>query len=144
MAQLTIDQLGWGYISIFIVWNVALAVGVTFLWTHRGMPSVRMRRVPLLLAGIIPLHIFGSLCVTAYPIGAVAFPCVFEFWYVNNPSQILQRWSVTLTSHRFMVSIYLYTPDETCTKLYFYLLEHLLTARYCSLSCSEQPVLAFG
>jgi hypothetical protein len=86
MAQLTLNQLGWGYISIFIVWNVALAVGVTFLWTHRGMPSVRMRKVPLLLAGIIPLHIFGSLCTTAYPFGAVAFKCVFEFWYVNNSS----------------------------------------------------------
>jgi hypothetical protein len=74
-ALLNFDRLGWTYMGLFIVWNVALIAAVSFLWAHRQLPSIRMRRLPLLLAGIIPLHLFGSLCLIAYTVGAVAFPC---------------------------------------------------------------------
>jgi hypothetical protein len=60
---LNLDRIGWTYITIFIVWNLLLLSGFVFLWTHRQHPSLRMRRLPLLFAGVFALHVYGSLCV---------------------------------------------------------------------------------
>jgi len=109
---LVLDGVGWTYITIFIVWNLSLLSGFAFLWTHRQHPSLRMRRLPLLFAGVSVLHIYGALCTLctyahtttskfamashrssdtehmltwlplAYPFGAV-FPCSVEFWAMS-------------------------------------------------------------
>lgn len=109
---LVLDGVGWTYITIFIVWNLSLLSGFAFLWTHRQHPSLRMRRLPLLFAGVSVLHIYGALCTLctyahtyyiqvcfcitwirqhrayadliplAYPFGAV-FPCTVEFWAMS-------------------------------------------------------------
>jgi hypothetical protein len=84
---LSLDGIGWTYITIFIVWNLLLLAGVIFLWTHRQHPSLRMRRLPLLFAGIAVLHIYGSLCSLAYPFGA-AFDCSVEFWMMYVPMHV--------------------------------------------------------
>lgn len=57
-----LDTLGWVYTSIFITWNVVFVACLVFLWFHRQHPSLRIRRLPLLFAGIIPLHVYGSIC----------------------------------------------------------------------------------
>ncbi|CAA9962758.1 hypothetical protein PTMSG1_06132 [Pyrenophora teres f. maculata] len=80
--QLFLDRLGWTYVSIFIVWNVLLASGLTFLWLNRQHPTLRMRRLPVLFTGIISLHIYGNICCLAYPFGA-AFPCSVVFWMMS-------------------------------------------------------------
>ncbi|KAH7093398.1 hypothetical protein FB567DRAFT_433362 [Paraphoma chrysanthemicola] len=82
MAQLMLDGVGWTYMAIFIVWNLGLAAGMTFLWTHRQLPALRMRRIPLLLAGVFSLHIYAALCIIAYPVGAY-FSCTVEFWVMS-------------------------------------------------------------
>ncbi|KAH8642040.1 hypothetical protein IG631_04981 [Alternaria alternata] len=79
---LPLDRVGWTYITIFIIWNILTFTGVSFLWAHRKHPSVRMRRLPVLFAGIGVLHIYGSLCCLAYPIGP-AVPCSLEFWMMS-------------------------------------------------------------
>ncbi|KAB2111617.1 hypothetical protein AG0111_0g1258 [Alternaria gaisen] len=79
---LPLDRVGWTYITIFIIWNILTFTGVSFLWAHRKHPSVRMRRLPVLFAGIGVLHIYGSLCCLAYPIGP-AVPCSVEFWMMS-------------------------------------------------------------
>jgi hypothetical protein len=60
--SLNLDRIGQAYIAIFVLWNVLLATGLTFLWINREHPSLRMRRLPLLFAGVLVLHVYGSLC----------------------------------------------------------------------------------
>jgi hypothetical protein len=68
--------------GIFIAWNITLAGGMTFLWINRQQPSVRMRKLPLLFAGIFSLHVYGALCILAYPVGSY-FSCTVEFWVMS-------------------------------------------------------------
>lgn len=82
MVQLVFDRIGWAYMALFIVWNLALAAGMTFLWIHRELPSLKMRRIPLLLAGVFSLHVYAALCIIVYPVGA-AFNCTVEFWVMS-------------------------------------------------------------
>ncbi|KNG49837.1 termination of G-protein coupled receptor signaling pathway [Stemphylium lycopersici] len=80
--QVVTDGLGLAYITIFIVWNVLTVASLVFLWLNRQHPSLRIRRLPLLFAGIISLHIYGSICCLAYPIGPVV-NCSVEFWMMS-------------------------------------------------------------
>lgn len=82
MAKLMLDGLGWAYMALFILWNIALAGGMAFLWTHRFQPSLRMRKIPLLLAGVTLLHVYAALSVIVYPVGEY-FSCNFEFWVMS-------------------------------------------------------------
>lgn len=82
MPQVVLDHVGWTYLSLFIVWNITLACGMIFLWQHRQIPSLRMRKIPLLLAGVFSLHVYGALCIIAYPVGAY-FSCTVEFWVMS-------------------------------------------------------------
>ena len=82
MAQIPLDGIAWMYISFFIIWNITFVAGLIFLWTHRQLPSLRMRRIPLLLAGLSLLHVYGNLCMLTYPFGAYV-PCSFNFWLMS-------------------------------------------------------------
>ncbi|KAF5853064.1 hypothetical protein GGP41_001662 [Bipolaris sorokiniana] len=81
-AHVMLDTLGWVYTSIFITWNVVFVACLVFLWFHRQHPSLRIRRLPLLFAGIIPLHAYGSICCLAYVIGPIV-SCSVEFWMMS-------------------------------------------------------------
>ena len=41
-----------------------------------------MRRIPLLFAGVIALHVYGAISIFAYPFGAY-FPCSVIFWLMS-------------------------------------------------------------
>ena len=53
-----------------------------FLWTHRFEPSLRIRRVPLLLAGVLSLHLYGTISFLIYPVGSY-ISCTTEFWVMS-------------------------------------------------------------
>ncbi|KAH4231925.1 hypothetical protein HBI67_168960 [Parastagonospora nodorum] len=82
MVQAMLDGLGWAYISILIIWSFTLAGGMVFLWTHRFEPSLRIRRVPLLLAGVFSLHLYGAISIIIYPVGSY-ISCTTEFWVMS-------------------------------------------------------------
>jgi hypothetical protein len=82
MPQVILDRQGWTYFGLFIVWNVILGVSMVFLWINRKLPSLRIRRIPLLLAGIFALHTYGAFCLIAYPIYP-SVSCNFEFWLMS-------------------------------------------------------------
>jgi hypothetical protein len=82
MAQLNLDSIGWTYFGLFIVWNIALAGGMAFLWHKRQLPSLRIRRIPLLLVGVFFLHVYAMLCLIAYPISEY-ISCTLEFWVMS-------------------------------------------------------------
>jgi hypothetical protein len=82
MTQMHLDAVGWTYMGLFIVWNLALAGGMAFLWHKRQLPSLRIRRIPLLLTGVFFLHVYAMLCVIAYPISDY-ISCTLEFWVMS-------------------------------------------------------------
>ncbi|KAI8935415.1 hypothetical protein NX059_007995 [Plenodomus lindquistii] len=80
--QLKNDGIAWTYTSIAIVWNLAIVAALSFLWTRRSLPSLRMRRLPLLFAGILCLHTYGCFVLFLYMMGS-GFPCNAEFWIMS-------------------------------------------------------------
>ena len=80
--KLGLDAIGWTYVGLAIAWTITLALAMTFLFTHRRLPALRMRRLPLLLASTIALHIYAVLCFLSYPLGP-AIPCAAEFWVMS-------------------------------------------------------------
>ena len=83
-----LDGVGWAYIGVDIAWAVALTSGMSFLFYHRELPCIRIRKLPLLFAGIIPLHLYGTVCLLSYPVGAVV-PCVAMFWVMRYAHLLL-------------------------------------------------------
>ncbi|KAF2635403.1 hypothetical protein P280DRAFT_461762 [Massarina eburnea CBS 473.64] len=82
MASAVLDRIGWTYMVIAIVWTVALACGMLFLYQHRQLPCIRIRHLPLLFIGVISLHLYGFICGIAYVIGPI-LPCSGEFWMMS-------------------------------------------------------------
>ncbi|KAF2130552.1 hypothetical protein P153DRAFT_384815 [Dothidotthia symphoricarpi CBS 119687] len=82
MPSFLLDSTGWTYMGMMIVWTVAFIAGVGYLWINRQLQSLRMRRIPLLLAGLIPLHLYGVVCLLSYLLGPL-LPCTAEYWVMN-------------------------------------------------------------
>ncbi|KAF2874261.1 hypothetical protein BDV95DRAFT_488517 [Massariosphaeria phaeospora] len=82
MAQANLDRLGWFYIGFALTWTVALAGGMVFLYTHRHLPCLRIRRLPLLFLGVISLHIYGMISISMYVVGSMV-SCASEFWLMS-------------------------------------------------------------
>jgi hypothetical protein len=82
MTRLHLDAIGWTYFGLFIAWNVTLASGMAYLWSKRQLPSLRIRRIPLLLVGVFFLHSYAMLCLIAYPISEY-ISCTLEFWVMS-------------------------------------------------------------
>lgn len=74
--------LAWIYIGIAAIWTAAFVGIMAFLWHHRRLPHLQMRRLPLVFAAMSMLHLYGVLCYVAYGVG-MNFPCQLEFWDMN-------------------------------------------------------------
>lgn len=118
MAQAVLDRLGWAYVGIAIAWTVALASGLLFLHTHRHLPGIRMRRLPVLFTGVISLHIYGIVCIIGYVIGPLA-PCSAEFWIMRF-------------AHHGIFNSSMLTQSQ-----------HLPTLRHCYVSRGQQPISSY-
>ncbi|KNG86218.1 integral membrane protein [Aspergillus nomiae NRRL 13137] len=76
------DSLGKFYVSVAIVWTVALLVGSVFLVINRHEQCIRIRNLPLALSAVLCLHIYWILCMLAYTM-AGAYPCGVEYWIMS-------------------------------------------------------------
>lgn len=76
------STLAWVYIGIASVWTATFVGVMAFLWHHRRLPHLQMRRLPLVFAAMSMLHLYGVLCYVAYAVG-IYFPCQIEFWDMN-------------------------------------------------------------
>ncbi|KAE8382443.1 hypothetical protein BDV26DRAFT_3799 [Aspergillus bertholletiae] len=76
------NSLGKFYVSVAIVWTVALLVGAVFLVVNRHEQCIRIRNLPLALSAVACLHIYWILCMLAYSM-AGAYPCVAEYWIMS-------------------------------------------------------------
>lgn len=77
-----LDHVGWTYIGVAIAWTTILAIAMTFLWYHRRLPQLQIRRLPLVFIAMISLHMYMVLCLIGYVIGPLA-PCAAEYWIMS-------------------------------------------------------------
>jgi len=82
MAQAKLTTLGWVYIGLTAGWSFILLGGMAFLYYHRRLPFLQLRRLPLVFSAIILLHLYGSACMAAYTIGPL-IPCDAQFWIMS-------------------------------------------------------------
>lgn len=80
--QLNLNRIGWTYIGIVISWTSILAMAMGLLWYHRRLPTLSIRRLPLVFIAVVMLHIYWSLCMIGYVIMPVV-PCATEFWVMS-------------------------------------------------------------
>jgi hypothetical protein len=77
-----LDTLGVTYLCLAIVWTLALIAGMLFLHHHRDLPTLQIRRLPIVFAGMGSLHCYGALSLVIYVIGPMT-PCTAEFWIMS-------------------------------------------------------------
>lgn len=82
MPEANLDTLGKTYVGLAIAWTSTLLAGMTFLWYHRRLPCLQIRRLPLVFLAISPLHAYGTVCLIAYIIAPLA-PCTAEYWMMS-------------------------------------------------------------
>lgn len=81
-AQPATDNVGKTFIGITISWTVILYTALGFLWYHRQLPQLQMRRLPLVLISMTMLHVYWVLSTLAYVIGPVT-PCAAIYWFMS-------------------------------------------------------------
>lgn len=81
-AKANLDHIGWTYLGIVIGWTIALVAVMTFLWRHRQLPHLQIRRLPLVFTAMILLHLYGTICFVGYVIMPIA-PCGVEYWIMS-------------------------------------------------------------
>ena len=77
-----LDHLGIVYITLAVAWTLALIPAAIFLIRNRKLPYLRMRNIPLALAGVATLHVYWCLCYIAYVLNGY-FPCATEYWIMS-------------------------------------------------------------
>jgi hypothetical protein len=82
MARANLTILGWSYIGVTIGWSIILLCGMFFLWSHRQLPFLQIRRLPLVFTALVLLHIYGAACMVAFTIGPLV-PCDAQFWVMS-------------------------------------------------------------
>lgn len=81
-AHVMLDGIGYMFIGITVAWTIILFAAMAFLFRHRNLPSLKMRRLPLVFTAMILLHLYGALSMISYVIGPVA-PCSAEYWAMS-------------------------------------------------------------
>ncbi|KAI1881647.1 hypothetical protein JX265_000473 [Neoarthrinium moseri] len=82
MAEVQFSTLGWFYIGLTAAITVLLLWGMVFLHRHRRLPFLQIRRLPVVFAAVINLHLYAAVCMTGYTIGPVV-PCDAQFWVMS-------------------------------------------------------------
>lgn len=82
MANIVFTSLGIAYIVLDVVWTAFLVAGLWFLYRHRRLPFLQIRRLPLVFAAIICLHVYGFVCTLGITVGQVV-PCDAQFWIMS-------------------------------------------------------------
>ena len=77
-----LDGIGWTYIEVTIGWTLVMITAMSFLWYHRLLPQLQMRRLPLVFVAMTMLHLYWTLCMIGYVVGPVA-PCAAEYWVMS-------------------------------------------------------------
>ncbi|KAK7955075.1 hypothetical protein PG988_015769 [Apiospora saccharicola] len=80
--RIVYSPLGWTYIGLMIGWTLLVLAGIAFLFHHRRLPFLQLRRLPLVFSAIVILHIYAASCLLALTIGPL-IPCDAQFWVMS-------------------------------------------------------------
>jgi len=81
--KIALTPLGWTYIGLTAAWTCLLLGGMFFLHLNRHLPSLQMRRLPLMFTAITSLHLYGAMVMALYTFLPV-FTCNTEFWIMST------------------------------------------------------------
>ena len=65
-----------------VVYSTVLFVLLATVWVHRALPAIRIRDVPLMVTGILFLHVYLVIICSVYVING-RFPCGLEYWVMS-------------------------------------------------------------
>ena len=82
-GSITLTPVSVWWIVWTIVWTTIVVAGMTFLWTRRQMPVLRVRGLPLSFGAIFLLHGYWVVVQLAGVWGAL-MPEVAEFWIMGT------------------------------------------------------------
>lgn len=82
MAEIVFTTLGVFYIVLGVIWTSVLVLGLAFLYRHRRLPFLQIRKLPLVFTAIIVLHGYGFICTLGLTVGQVV-PCDAQFWIMS-------------------------------------------------------------
>lgn len=82
-GHLRLDSVGRIYITIFVLWTLLFGIGLKIFLTHRQLPFIRLKNVPLVCAALVMLHFQLGFDMLIYPSNGI-FPCSLEFWVMNT------------------------------------------------------------
>lgn len=82
MTEFTTSTLGWVYIALAAAWTLVLAGGLLYLFRHRGLPFLQIRRLFLVFSAVILLHLYAVVCMVSYTIHPIV-PCDAQFWIMS-------------------------------------------------------------
>ncbi|KAK4444749.1 hypothetical protein QBC34DRAFT_474202 [Podospora aff. communis PSN243] len=77
-----LDTIGISYLIFAGIWTLALGLAMTYLYTKRHTPTLRIRGLPLTFAGIVLLHLYWATVQSGYTIGPLA-PALAEYWIMG-------------------------------------------------------------
>ncbi|KAK0631258.1 hypothetical protein B0T14DRAFT_489853 [Immersiella caudata] len=77
-----LDSIGIGYLIFAGIWTLLLGLAMTYLYTKRHTPTLRIRGLPLTFAGIVLLHLYWATVQSGYTIGPLA-PALAEYWIMG-------------------------------------------------------------
>lgn len=80
--EITTTALAWVYNALTTAWTVVLLAGMAFLYRHRKLPFLRIRRLPLVFSAVVLLHLYGVASMIAYTIGNL-IPCAVQYWVMS-------------------------------------------------------------
>ncbi|KAK6834979.1 hypothetical protein PG987_009673 [Apiospora arundinis] len=80
--RIVYSPLGWTYIGLMIGWTLLVLAAMGFLFHHRRLPFLQLRRLPLVFSAIVILHIYAASCLLALTIGPLV-PCDAQFWVMS-------------------------------------------------------------
>ncbi|KAG8528753.1 uncharacterized protein KY384_006440 [Bacidia gigantensis] len=81
-AKPNLDGYGISFIVVAVTYTLLFLAGCVFVWLHRHLPVIRMRKINLALASILVLHVYQFMVFMVYPLNG-AFPCGVEFWIMS-------------------------------------------------------------
>lgn len=76
------DDLARVYLTIICLWTACVASALYGIIYNRKLPFIKMRKVPLLCASVITLHVYLVMIFLVYMLNGT-FSCRAEYWIMS-------------------------------------------------------------
>ncbi|MCJ1256066.1 hypothetical protein MMC24_003886 [Lignoscripta atroalba] len=77
-----LDGVGIAYIVFIVIYSLVLFTMLVAVYRNRLLPAIRMRDVPLMIMGVLLLHVYLVIICNVY-VWNGTFPCGLEYWVMS-------------------------------------------------------------